>query len=121
MSFLPCPFCGSAVEPLFTGSAYGRYFECSECGAECPRAITDDWNDAKKAWNRRASSVDERQRAIPAFQWPSGTRPVVTINLRGDVVINDDIEDAPLLTITGHNGVSAEQFWSALSSAPKAR
>ncbi len=44
------------------------------------------------------------------FEWPSGTRPVVTHNLRGDVVIMDEVEDAPLLTINGHNGVDPQHF-----------
>ena len=52
--------------------------------------------------------VGDRTKA--GFQWPSGTRPVYVESLNGDVAINDDIEDAPLIVVSGLNGVSAKAW-----------
>jgi len=42
--------------------------------------------------------------------FPSGTSPQLRTLLNGDVQIVDTIEDAPLLTIKGHNGVDPEKW-----------
>lgn len=46
--------------------------------------------------------------------FPPGTRPVMVELLNGDMQIRDAIEDAPLITISGHNGVSAKAWVDAV-------
>lgn len=51
------------------------------------------------------------------FEWPNGTKPELRELLNGDLQIVDAIEDAPLVTIKGHNGVSPIEFMCAVLNA----
>ncbi len=82
-----------------------------------------DVQDATVAGNSPSVVTPEPARSSESpvsapFLWPAGTRPIYTETLGGDVVIMDDVEDAPLLTIKGHNGVSAIEWLAALPSLP---
>jgi hypothetical protein len=48
--------------------------------------------------------------AVRTYEWPNGTLPIITEAVNGDLHVIDQIEDAPLLTITGHNGVNPQRW-----------
>lgn len=79
------------------------------------KAVWAEWKDkapeSRKAWNRVFHAVAGAiaARAVP-FEWPAGAKLAVRELLNGAIQIVDEAEDAPLVTISGHNGVDPNAF-----------
>lgn len=56
----PCPFCGGKAQRMawHDDNPFGKpyFIECKKC--ECMTTLYETLNQAKEAWNRRATDAD---------------------------------------------------------------